>query len=82
MPEIHNPNLQTQGSGGGGGGGDMRSTMAFMLVVLAGILGYQYFFMPSPNRRQQPAQTQQQSQTRCSRLTRGQRRIKPPCRLR
>ena len=47
MPEVHNPNLQSQGSGGGGG--DMRSTMAFMLVVLAAFLGYQYFFnKPKP----------------------------------
>jgi len=47
LPEVHNPNLQSQGSGGGGG--DMRSTMAFMLVVLAAFLGYQYFFnKPKP----------------------------------
>ncbi len=61
MPEVHNPNLQSQGSGGGGGG-DMRSTMAFMLVVLAVFLGYQYFFVKPKPEPQQPAQTQSQSQ--------------------
>ena len=57
LPEIQNPNLQSQGSGGGGGGGgDMRSTMAFMLLVLAVFLGYQYFFMkPKPDQQQSQA---------------------------
>jgi YidC/Oxa1 family membrane protein insertase len=59
LPEIQNPNLQTQG-GGGGGGGDMRSTMAFMLLVAVVFFGYQYFFnKPQP---QPPAATQSQSQ--------------------
>ena len=57
MPEIQNPNLQSQGAGGGGGG-DFRSTMAFMLVVLAVFLGYQYFFMKPKPDQQPPAQTQ------------------------
>ncbi len=59
MPEIQNPNLQTQGSGGGGGG-DMRSTMAFMLLAMAAIFGYQYFFAKPKPEQQPPAQTQQQ----------------------
>jgi YidC/Oxa1 family membrane protein insertase len=65
LPEIHNPNLQTQGSGGGGGGGgDMRSTMLFMLVVVMAVLGYQYFFnKPTPNQTQPAAQTQSQQAT-------------------
>ncbi len=63
MPEVHNPNLQSQGSGSGGGGGDMRSTMAFMLLALAVFLGYQYFFMKPKPEPQQPAQTQAQSQS-------------------
>ena len=61
MPEIHNPNLQSQGpnSGGSGSGGDLRSSMAFMLLVIAVFLGYQYFFnKPQP---QPPAQTASQS---------------------
>jgi YidC/Oxa1 family membrane protein insertase len=59
LPEIHNPNLQSQGSGGGGG--DMRSTMSLMLLVLAAFLGYQYFFAkPKPEEQPPaPAQTQQ-----------------------
>ena len=62
LPEIHNPNLQSQGSGGGGGGGDMRSTMAFMLLVLVAFLGYQYFFAsPSRHSSRPPRQTQSQT---------------------
>jgi len=58
LPEIQNPNLQTQGHGGGSGGGDMRSTIAFTLVILAVLLGYQYFVKPTP-----PPVPQTQSQT-------------------
>ena len=59
MPEIQNPNLQSQGPGGGGGG-DMRSTMALMLLVLAVFVGYQYFFAkPKPDEQNNtPTQTQ------------------------
>jgi YidC/Oxa1 family membrane protein insertase len=59
LPEIQNPNLQTRGSGGGGGG-DLRSTMAFMLLVLAALLGYQYFFQKPKPEQQPPAQSQSQ----------------------
>ena len=61
MPEIHNPNLQSQGpQGGGGGGSDMRATTAFMLILVAAFFGYQYFF----NKPQPPAPAEQtQSQT-------------------
>jgi YidC/Oxa1 family membrane protein insertase len=63
LPEVHNPNLQSQGSGGGGGGGgDMRSTMALMLIVLAAFFGYQYFFMKPKPEPPAPAQTQSQTQ--------------------
>jgi YidC/Oxa1 family membrane protein insertase len=62
LPEIRNPNLQTPGTpGGSGSGGDMRSTMAFFVLMLAVLFGYQYFFkpktVPTP-----PAQTQSQAQ--------------------
>ncbi|MDR3798951.1 MAG: membrane protein insertase YidC [Terracidiphilus sp.] len=60
MPEIQNPNLQSQGSGGGGGG-DMRSTMAFMLLAMAVFFGYQFFFMKPKTDQQPPAQTQSQA---------------------
>jgi YidC/Oxa1 family membrane protein insertase len=60
LPEIRNPNLQTQGSGGGSGG-DMRSTMAFFLLMLVVLFGYQYFFKPKPA-EPAPAQSQSQSQ--------------------
>jgi len=60
LPEVHNPNLQSQGSGGGGGGGDMRSTMTMVFVVIAAILGYQYFFAKPKPEEQPPAVTQTQ----------------------
>jgi YidC/Oxa1 family membrane protein insertase len=65
LPEIHNPNLQSQGSGSGsgGGGGDMRSMMGLMLLMLAAVFGYQYFFMKPKPDQQQPAQTQSQAAT-------------------
>jgi YidC/Oxa1 family membrane protein insertase len=58
LPEIQNPNLQTQGPGGGGSGGDMRTTTAFMLLVVVAFFGYQYFF----SKPQPPAPAQTQSQ--------------------
>jgi YidC/Oxa1 family membrane protein insertase len=62
LPEIKNPNLQTQGSGGRGGG-NMSSTMVFMLVAMAAIFAYQYFFMKPKPEQQQTTQSQSQSQT-------------------
>jgi YidC/Oxa1 family membrane protein insertase len=62
LPEIRNPNLQTQGSGGGSGG-DMRSTMAFFLLMLVVLFGYQYFFKSKPAEPAPAAQTQTQSQS-------------------
>ncbi len=40
----------------------MRSTMAFMLLAMAAIFGYQYFFMKPKPEPQPPAQTQSQTQ--------------------
>jgi YidC/Oxa1 family membrane protein insertase len=64
LAEIRNPNLQVQGPGGGksGGGGDMRTTIGFTLLLLVVLLGYQYFFKPTPAPNQTTAQTQSQSQ--------------------
>ena len=62
MPEIRNPNLQTQGPGGGSGsGGDMRGTVMFGLLMLVVLLGYQYFFKPKTAPPSPGAQTQSQS---------------------
>jgi YidC/Oxa1 family membrane protein insertase len=58
LPEIRNPNLQSPGSGGGGGGGDMRSTMIFALLMIAVLLGYNYFFKPSQETTPPARQTQ------------------------
>ena len=60
LPEIKNPNLQTQGSSGGGGG-DMRTTIGFMLIAMAAIFGYQYFFQKPKPEQQRPAQSQTQT---------------------
>jgi YidC/Oxa1 family membrane protein insertase len=61
LPEIRNPNLQTQGSGGGaGGGGDMRSMLGFTMLALVVLLGYQYFFPTKPAPAPPAAQTQAQ----------------------
>lgn len=64
MPEIQNPNLQTQGPGGsGGGGGDMRSMLVWMFLAIAVFLGFQYFQKPQPTPpANTPAQQQQQQQ--------------------
>jgi YidC/Oxa1 family membrane protein insertase len=65
LPEIQNPNLQTQGPGGGSGGGDMRSTIVFFALMLAVLVGYQFLFKPAqtpaPQTQSQPSQTQTQS---------------------
>jgi YidC/Oxa1 family membrane protein insertase len=60
LPEIRNPNLESQGSGGGASGGDFRSLILFTFLALAALMVYQYFKKPEPNPPAQ--QTQQQSQ--------------------
>ncbi len=72
MPEIHNPNLQTQGSGGGGSGGDMRSLMAFMLIAMALFLGYQYFFAKPKPEEQPPTPAQLQPAAPAAQPAKGQ----------
>ena len=61
MPEIQNPNLQSQGGPGGGGGGGMQSMMVTMFLAVAVLLGFQYFQKPKTTPPAPPAQTQQQS---------------------
>jgi YidC/Oxa1 family membrane protein insertase len=64
LPEIRNPNLQTQGPGGGGGsgsGGDMRIMLGLTLVALLGVTAYQYYFRPKPAEPLPAQQTQTQS---------------------
>ena len=64
MPEIRNPNLESQGSGGGGAsGGDFRSLILFTFLALAALMVYQYFQKPAANApATQNQQTQQQAQ--------------------
>ena len=61
MPEIQNPNLQSQGPGGGGSGGDFRSLLVMSFLAVAIFLGFQYFQKPKPTAPTPPPQTQQQS---------------------
>jgi YidC/Oxa1 family membrane protein insertase len=62
LPEIRNPNLDSQGPRGGAPGGDFRSLILFTLLALAALLVFQYFKKPEPNAPVQPnQQTQQQS---------------------
>ena len=64
MPEIRNPNLESQGSGGGGAsGGDFRSLILFTFLALAALMVYQYFQKPAANApATQNQQAQQQAQ--------------------
>ena len=60
MPEIRNPNLDSQGGPGGSApGGDSRSLFLLIFLALAVVMVYQYFRKPEPN---QPAQQNQQTQ--------------------
>jgi YidC/Oxa1 family membrane protein insertase len=59
LPEIQNPNLQSQGGPGGGGGG-MGSTMVFWLLLILVFLGYETFFNKPRPEQTAPAQNQQQ----------------------
>jgi YidC/Oxa1 family membrane protein insertase len=74
LPEIRNPNLQAPGSGGGSGGsgGDMRGTMIFAMLMLVVLLGYQYFFKPTPPTNPQPSQPQTQQTQTASQATSAQ----------
>jgi YidC/Oxa1 family membrane protein insertase len=66
LPEIKNPNLQTQGPGGGSGGGDMRSTIVFFALMLAVLVGYQFLFKPASSPASQSAPQPEQTQTQSS----------------
>jgi YidC/Oxa1 family membrane protein insertase len=58
LPELRNPNLDSQGRGGGSGsGGDFRSLITFTFLALALLLAFQYF-----KPKQEPPATQQQAQ--------------------
>jgi YidC/Oxa1 family membrane protein insertase len=65
LPEIRNPNLQTQGTGGGsgGGGGDMRSMLVLTLLALVVLVGVQYFKPKQSTPPPAPLQQQTQTQT-------------------
>ncbi len=61
LPEIKNPNLESQGPGGSGGGGkDFRSLITFTILALALLLAFQYF-KPKQDAPAPTTPTQQQS---------------------
>jgi YidC/Oxa1 family membrane protein insertase len=57
LPELRNPNIDSQGPGGGAPGGDFRSLITFTALALAALLVFQYFKKPEPI---PPAQQNQQ----------------------
>lgn len=59
MPELRNPNLDSQGPGGSAPGGDFRSIILFTFLALAAVMVFQYFKKPDTA---QPAQQAQQTQ--------------------
>lgn len=64
MPELRNPNLDSQGPGGSAPGGDFRSLILFSFLALAAVMVFQYFKKPDTSQpAQQPAQTQQAQQS-------------------
>ena len=64
MPELRNPNLDSQGPGGSAPGGDFRSIILFTFLALAAVMVFQYFKKPDANQpSQQPQQTQQVQQS-------------------
>ncbi len=61
MPEIKNPNLDSQGPGGGGNsGGDLRSLITFTVLALVLLLAFQYF-KPKQDAPATPTAAQQHS---------------------
>ena len=63
MPEIRNPNLDSQGPGGSAPGGDSRSLMLFMGLALAAVMAFQYFKKPDTSPSVQQTQQQQAQQS-------------------
>lgn len=70
LPEIRNPNLDSQGPGGGNApGGDSRSMILLMGLVLVAVMAFQWFKKPEtapPAQNQQTQLTQQAQQAGAS----------------
>lgn len=64
MPEIRNPNLDSQGPGGGAPGGDSRNIILLMGLALIAVMAFQWFKKPdtTPPAPQQTQQSQQAQQ--------------------
>jgi len=64
LPEIRNPNIDSQGPGSAGPGGDSRSLILLMGLVLVAVMAFQWFkkpdaSQPTPQQVQQSQQAQQ-----------------------
>lgn len=67
LPEIRNPNLDSQGPGGGSApGGDSRSMILLMGLVLVAVMAFQWFKKPETTPPAQNQQTQQAQQAQPS----------------
>ena len=63
LPEIRNPNLDSQGPGGGAPGGDNRSFILLMGLALVAVMAFQWFKKPDTSQPAQQSQTQQVQQS-------------------
>jgi YidC/Oxa1 family membrane protein insertase len=71
LPEIRNPNLESQGPGGSAPGGDFRSMILFAFLALAAVMVFQYFKKPETNPPAQQNQQTQQAQQQSAATTSG-----------
>jgi len=62
LPEIRNPNIDSQGPGGSAPGGDFRSLILFTFLALAAVMAFQYFKKPDTSQTVQQSQPIQQAQ--------------------
>jgi YidC/Oxa1 family membrane protein insertase len=63
LPEIRNPNLDSQGPGGSAPGGDNRSFILLMGLALVAVMAFQWFKKPDTSQPAQQSQTQQVQQS-------------------
>jgi len=68
LAELRNPNAQTQGAGGG----DMRTTLAFMVLVGVALIAFQYFKPATPPAPQAQTASQAEKPASASQTLTGQ----------
>jgi len=62
LPEIRNPNIDSQRPGGSAPGGDFRRLILFTFLALAAVMAFQYFKKPDTSQTVQQSQPIQQAQ--------------------